>query len=68
MGFPGSSDGKEPAEDPGSIPGLGRSPGGWNGYSLQYSYLGKVHGQDSPRGHKESDMTEQLTLSLYVYI
>ena len=23
----------------GSIPGLGRSPGEWNGYLLQYSYL-----------------------------
>ena len=42
MGFPGGSDSKEPAcsaEDPGSIPGLGRSPGEGNGYSLQYSCL-----------------------------
>ena len=34
MGFPGSSDGKESAcneEDPGSIPGSGRSPGEGNG-------------------------------------
>ena len=33
-GFPGGSDGKESArnvEDPGSIPGLGRSPGEGNG-------------------------------------
>ena len=28
------------AGDLGSIPGLGRSPGGENGYPLQYSYLG----------------------------
>ena len=28
------------AGDPGSVPGLGRSPGDWNGYPLQYSYLG----------------------------
>ena len=28
------------AEDTGSIPGLGRSPGGGNGNSLQYSCLG----------------------------
>ena len=25
--------------DGGSIPGLGRSPGGWHGYPLQYSCL-----------------------------
>ena len=40
MGFPGGSDGKESscnAGDPGSIPGLGKSPGEGNGYSLQYS-------------------------------
>ena len=40
--FPGSLDGKEPAcnaSDPGSIPGLGRSPGEGNGYPLQYSCL-----------------------------
>ena len=42
-GFPGGSDGKESAcnvEDLDSIPGLGRSPGGGNGYPLQYSGLG----------------------------
>ena len=41
-GFPGSSAGKESAcnaGDLGSIPGLGRSPGEGNGYSLQYSGL-----------------------------
>ena len=41
-GFPGGSDGKESAYivgDLGSIPGLGRSPGGGNGNSLQYSCL-----------------------------
>ena len=40
--FPGGSDGKESAcnaGDPGSIPGLGRSPGEGNGYPLQYSCL-----------------------------
>ena len=38
----GSTDGKESAcnaGDPGSIPGLGRSPGEGNGNPLQYSYL-----------------------------
>ena len=41
-GFPGSSAGKESAcnaGDPGSIPGLGRSPGEGNSYPLQYSGL-----------------------------
>ena len=39
-GFPGGSDGKESAcnaEDPGLIPGLGRSPGEGNGNPLHYS-------------------------------
>ena len=41
-GFPGGSAGKESAckaEDPGSIPGLGRFPEEGNGYPLQYSCL-----------------------------
>ena len=40
MDFPGGSNGKAPvcnAEDPGSIPGLGRSPGEVNVSPLQYS-------------------------------
>ena len=40
--FPGGSDGKASAcnvGDPGSIPGLGRSPGEGNGIPLQYSCL-----------------------------
>ena len=42
-GFPGGSEVKASAsnaEDPGSIPGSGRSPGEGNGNPLQYSYLG----------------------------
>ena len=42
LGFPGGSDGKESAcnvGDPGSIPGLRRSPGEGNGYPLQCSCL-----------------------------
>ena len=42
MDFPGGSDGKESAcsaEDPGLIPGSGRSPGEGNGNPLQYSCL-----------------------------
>ena len=40
--FPGGSDGKVSVYnvgDPGSIPGLGRSPGEGKGYPLQYSCL-----------------------------
>ena len=42
VGFPGSSDGKASAcnaGDPGSILGLGRSPGEGNGNPLHYSCL-----------------------------
>ena len=42
QGFPGGSDSKESAVyagDLGSIPQLGRPPGGGNGYPLQYSCL-----------------------------
>ena len=42
MGFPGGSDGKGSACNAGDvslIPGLGRSPGGGNGNSLQYFCL-----------------------------
>ena len=45
MGFPGSSAGEESAcnaGDPGSIPGLGRSPGEGIGYPLQYSWASLV--------------------------
>ena len=71
MGFPGGSDGKESAcdvRDPGSIPGLGRSPGKWHGNPLQYSCLENPHEQGSlegysQRGRKEQDTTEQLILS-----
>ena len=63
--FPGGSAGKESAcnaGDLGSIPGLGRSPGEAKGYPLQYS--GLENSIDSPWGRKESDTTEQLSLSL----
>ena len=42
LSFPGGTSGKESAcqaEDSGSIPGLGRSPGGGHGNPLQYSCL-----------------------------
>ena len=54
------------AEDQGSVPGSGRSPGEGHGKPLQYSCLENPHGQRSlggysPRGCKESDTTEPLT-------
>ena len=68
FGFPGGSDSKESTCHEGalgSIPGLGRSPGGGHGNPLQYSCLENPHGQRSlagysPRGCKESDMAERL--------
>ena len=68
MGFPGGSDSKESICNLGklgSIPRLGRSPGGGHNNPLQYSCLKNPHGQRSlagysPWGHKELDMTEQL--------
>ena len=66
MGFSGGSDGKASAcnaGDLGSIPGLGRSPGGVHGNPLQYSCLENPHGQRSWQaavqwGCKELDTTE----------
>ena len=66
LGFSGVSDGKEStcnAGDLGSIPGLGRSPGGGHGNPLQRSCLENPLGQRSLAGYsvwdcKELDMTE----------
>ena len=60
------SDGKEStcnSGDLGSVPGLGRLPGGGHGNPFQYSCLENPHGQRSlggysPQGYKASDMTE----------
>ena len=56
--------------DAGSIPGLGRSPGGGNGNPLQYSCLENPHGQRNLaatiHGVTELDMMEQLTLSTFL--
>ena len=51
------------AGDPGSIPGSGRPTGERIGYPLQYSGLENFVDY-SPWGHKESDTTKQLSLSL----
>ena len=73
-GFPASSVGKEPTchvGDLGLITRLGRSPGGGHGNPLQYSCLENPHGQRSLEGysswgHKESDMTEQLSTAQHI--
>ena len=65
-GFSGGSDSRESAcnvGDLGSVPGLGRFPGGGHGNPLQYSCLKNPHGQRSlvgysPWGRKELDRTE----------
>ena len=69
MRFSGGSDGKEltcNAGDLGSIPGLGRFPGGGHGNPLQYSCLKNPYGQRnlagySPWGCKELDVTDGLS-------
>ena len=80
LGFPGDSDSKESAcnaGDLGSVPGLGKSPGGGHGNPLQYSCLENHQGQRSPVGSpvgyspwgwgcKELDVTEQLITAQHV--
>ena len=64
--YPGGSDDKESAYDAGdqgSIPGLGRSPGGGNGYAFQYSCQENSMDRgtwwaNSPWGCKELDTTK----------
>ena len=68
IGFPGGSDGKEFACNAGylgSIPGSGRYPREANGKPTPVFLPEEPHGRRSlvgysPRGCKESDMTEQL--------
>jgi len=54
------------AGDMGSIPGLGRSPGGGKGYPTPVFLPGESHGMDCiVHGVAESqDMTERLSLHL----
>ena len=62
MGFPGGSDGKEPAcnaGDPGSISGLGKSPGDRNGNPLQYSYM--ENSRDRGPGGLQSMRLQRVT-------
>ena len=58
MGFPGGSSGKESAcsaGDPGSIPGVGRSPGEGKGYQPQYS------GLDTPMDYVDHGVAKSRT-------
>ena len=68
LGFPCGSAGEESSCNVGDlswIPGLGRSPGEGKAYQLQYSGLeNSLDCMYSPWGHKESDTTERLSLSL----
>ena len=62
MDFPGISAGSAcNAREPGSIPGLGKSPGEGNDNPLQYSCL--ENSMDRQWYYKELDITELLTLS-----
>ena len=71
-GFPGGSDGKESAcnaEDLGSIPGSGRSPGEGNGNPLQYSYLENHmdRGAWQATVHKVAKSQTQPSIPLYIH-
>ena len=73
VGFPGGTSVKNPpastgdARDLGSIPGLGRSPGGGNGNLLQYSHLGNPKDRGAwkatvLRFTKELDTTKHICM------
>ena len=65
MGYPHSSVGKDSncnAGDLGSIPGLGRFPWRRERLPTPVFWPGEFHGLYSAWGHKELDMTEQLSL------
>ena len=67
MGFPDSSVGKESTcnvGDLGSIPGLG--PWSRERLLIPVFWPGEFHGLYSPRGLKELDMTEGLSLHFAV--
>ena len=70
MGFLGGSVEKNlpanagDAGDVGLTPGSGISPGEGNGNPLQYPDLEKP----KARGHKESDMIEQLSTQALIYV
>ena len=64
LGFPGSSVGKESAcnvGDLGSVPGMGRSPGGGHGNPLQYLCLENPHGQRNLAGYTVHGVAKNWT-------
>ena len=73
-GFPGGSDGEVStcnAGDLGSIPGLGKIPGG--GQPTPTFLPGEFHGQRSqvgcsPWGRRESDTTERLSTAWHLFL
>ena len=79
LGFPDGSAREESAccagdsGDTGSIPGLGRSPGGGKWQPTPVFLPGKFHGQRSLAGYivhgiTELNMVERLTLSFFILI
>ena len=50
-----------------SIPGLGRAPGKRERLLTPVFWPGEFHEFYSPRGHKELDTTERLSLSFHMY-
>ena len=74
LGFPCGSDGKElvcSVGDLGSIPGLGRSPGGGHGNLLQYTCLENPMSRGAWRaavyGAAKTDITEQKAHQMGVH-
>ena len=73
MGFPSSSAGKEPicstadTGDSGSIPGLGRSPGGGNDNCSSILTQRSLVGY-SAKSLKESDTIERLSTHAQVWV
>ena len=70
LGSPGGTSGKNPpatAGDSGSIPALGRSPGGGNGYPVHYSCQpGRLQSMGSRRvGHNWATRHTAQTLNKY---
>ena len=68
-GFPGGTNGKNPPanagdlRDGGSIPGLGRSPGGGHGNPLQYFCLENPMGRGAWRATVDGVTKSQTQLS-----
>ena len=68
MGFPGGSDSKASvynAEDLGSIPGSGRSPGEGNWLPTPVFLPGRIHGQRSLAGYSSRDLKESDTTETF---